>query len=326
MHRYPSSAFSEDPPAGFPFPLTPLLSRRTVMEEVIPGKVWTFEQEQGIGLGLGVSTNVRMTAVRLRDGRLWLHDPVAPTAECVDMVRSLGGDVAYVVLATTQYEHKIFAGPFSRKFPGAQVWLAPGQFSFPLNLPNQFFGIFPNGELDEDGAGMPWSEEIEQRLLRLPPLFWGSYNYCEAAFYHKASKAVLVTDAAVFVGPDPPAVIPRESLVDLGAEDGFTIRLLRAGNYRGGRDLAGGGGDRAADPAGCAGVGWRRMVLFSLFIAPDAKNILQPAASFRGLAGNFVVWRLRWATLVHVNFCQLCSVPGFTECIKLRSTDDIDQC
>ena len=25
---------------GFPFPLTPLLSRRTVMEEVIPGQVW----------------------------------------------------------------------------------------------------------------------------------------------------------------------------------------------------------------------------------------------------------------------------------------------
>jgi hypothetical protein len=47
------------------------------------------------------------------------------------------------------------------------------------NLPNQFFGIFPAGELDEDGAGMPWRGEIEQRLLRLPPLFWGSYNYCE---------------------------------------------------------------------------------------------------------------------------------------------------
>ena len=31
------------------------------------------------------------------------------------------------------------------------MWVAPGQFSFPLNLPNQFFGIFPTGELDEDG-------------------------------------------------------------------------------------------------------------------------------------------------------------------------------
>ena len=35
-------------------------------------------------------------------------------------------------------------------------------------------------------------------------------------------------------GESAPDVIPEESLVDLGAEDGFTIRLLRLGNYRGG--------------------------------------------------------------------------------------------
>lgn len=68
-----------------------------------------------------------------------------------DGVREIGGEVAYVVLATTQYEHKVFCGPFSRRFPDAQVWVAPGQFSFPLNLPNQFFGIFPAGELDKAG-------------------------------------------------------------------------------------------------------------------------------------------------------------------------------
>ena len=98
-----------------------------------------------------------------------------------------------------------------------------------------------------------------QGLLKLPPLFWGSYNYCEAAFYHKQSEVVLVTDAAVYVGESAPDVIPEESLVDLGAEDGFTIRLLRLGNYRGGRNLPGAGGDRDADPAGCAAIGWQRM-------------------------------------------------------------------
>jgi len=29
--------------------------------------------------------------------------------------------------------------------------------------------------------------------------------------------------------------------------------------------------------------------LFSLFIAPDAKNILKPSSSFEGMAGKFVV-------------------------------------
>ena len=102
---------------GFPFPLVPFLSRRTVLREVVKNKVWTLEQEQGIGFDLGVSTNVRCTIVKMRDGRLWVHDPVAPTIECLEMIERIGGDVAYVVLATTQYEHKVFAGPFARKFP-----------------------------------------------------------------------------------------------------------------------------------------------------------------------------------------------------------------
>ena len=112
---------------GFPFPLVPFLSRRTVLHEVVKNKVWTLEQEQGIGFDLGVSTNVRCTIVKMRDGRLWVHDPVAPTIECLQMIERIGGDVAYVVLATTQYEHKVFAGPFARKFPG-------GTFLFHISI------------------------------------------------------------------------------------------------------------------------------------------------------------------------------------------------
>ena len=282
---------------GFPFPLTPLLSRKTTGKTLVPGRVWTFEQEQGIGLGLGVSTSVVMSVVKLRDGRLWVHDPIAPTAELMELLAKHCGsgakgsklDVAYVVLATTQYEHKIFAGPFSRRFPKAQVWVAPGQFSFPVNLPNQFFGIFPAGELDTDGSSMPWRDEIDTKLLRLPPLFWRSYTYCEAAFLHRDSGAMFVTDAAVFVSEQPPEAVPRETLRDLGAEDGFTISLLRLGNYRGGRDLPGAGGDRTNAPELCERIGWNRTALFSLFIAPDARNILRPKRSFAGLAGKFVV-------------------------------------
>ena len=282
---------------GFPFPLTPLLSRKTVAKTLVPGRVWTFEQEQGIGLGLGVSTSVVMTVVKLRDGRLWVHDPIAPTGECLELLEKHCGsgakeaavDVAYVVLATTQYEHKIFVGPFARRFPKAQVWVAPGQFSFPANLPSQFFGIFPAGELDADGSRMPWRDEIATKLLRLPPLFWNQYTYCEAAFLHRDSGAMIVTDAAVFVSTQPPEVIPRSTLIDLGAEDGFTISLLRFGNYRGGRDLPGSGGNRVETPKLCERIGWQRMALFSLFIAPDARNILKPETSFKGLAGKFVV-------------------------------------
>ena len=281
---------------GFPFPLTPLLSRRTTVRELLPDRLWSFEQEQGIGLGLGVSTNVRMTVLRLDDGTLFVHDPIAPTEECLDLLRALNGAVSHVVLATTQYEHKIFLGPFARRFPSARVWVAPGQFSFPINLPSAFLGFprrskpVPADDDDDANANADgWPPEMARRTLRLPRLFWNQYEYCESAFYHRSTKTLLLTDAAVHVSPDPPEIIPRASLVDLGAEDGFTISLLRFGNYRGGRSLPGAGKDRVSDPDGCAAVGWRRMALFSLFIAPDAATILRPEASFAALEGRFAV-------------------------------------
>ena len=134
---------------GFPFPLTPVLRRKTTMETIVPGRVWALEQEQGIGFGLGVTTNVRMTVVRMRDGALWVHDPIAPTEECVELLAKIGGEVKYCCLSTTQYEHKIFAPAFTRAFPKCELWIAPGQFSFPLPLPNAFLGLFPKGTLGD---------------------------------------------------------------------------------------------------------------------------------------------------------------------------------
>lgn len=43
------------------FPLVPIFGRRTFRYDVLPGKIWRFEQKQGIGLGLNVAVNVRMT-------------------------------------------------------------------------------------------------------------------------------------------------------------------------------------------------------------------------------------------------------------------------
>lgn len=50
-----------------------------------------------------------------------------------------------------------------------QVYVAPYQWSFPLNLPPQFFGIFPAGEIRE-GQEMPWSDEIDHKLFLPPPI------------------------------------------------------------------------------------------------------------------------------------------------------------
>lgn len=83
-------------------------------------------------------------------------------------MKELGAPVEYIVLPTFAYEHKIFVGPFSRKFPQAQIWVAPRQWSWPLNLPLEFFGIFRARILKDEDMATPWADEIEQKVLSLP--------------------------------------------------------------------------------------------------------------------------------------------------------------
>ena len=66
-----------------------------------------------------------MTVIKLASGGLWVHAPIAPTPECLRLLKELDAPVEYIILPTFAYEHKIFVGPFSRKFPKAKVYIAP---------------------------------------------------------------------------------------------------------------------------------------------------------------------------------------------------------
>lgn len=74
----------------------------------------------------------------------------------------------FIVLPTFAYEHKIFVAPFSRAFPRAQVWVAPRQWSWPLNLPIPFLGIFGAKFLKDNDTVTPWIDEIEHKILTCP--------------------------------------------------------------------------------------------------------------------------------------------------------------
>jgi len=120
-------------------PLAPYERRKTLRVEYIPGEVWAFEQKIGL---LYVHTPVRMTAVRMEAGGLLLYGAVAPTDECIELLRELEveyGPVRYLVLPTVAVEHKTFAGPLAQRLPDAEVWVAPGQFAVPVNLPLEFW-------------------------------------------------------------------------------------------------------------------------------------------------------------------------------------------
>jgi hypothetical protein len=51
----------------------------------VKGCIWLFEQEQALGFS-SVSTNIRMTVIKLKSGGLWVHAPIAPTDECIQVI------------------------------------------------------------------------------------------------------------------------------------------------------------------------------------------------------------------------------------------------
>ncbi|KAF8096839.1 hypothetical protein N665_0299s0003 [Sinapis alba] len=260
---------------GFPFPLGPFLNRRTIRTEAVKGCIWMFEQEQALGFS-SVSTNIRMTVIKLKSGGLWVHAPIAPTKECIQLIEELGAPVEYIVLPTFAYEHKIFVGPFSRKFPKAQVWVAPRQWSWPLNLPLEFFGIFRAKTIKDGDLSTPWADEIEQKVLSSPEV--GIGPYVEVAFYHKRSRTLLVTDAVIFVPRKPPSSISSESLL-ASAKNGLAVKILSKGKQV--------PNDPVVDNPNTRQKGWERMVLQILFLGPS--NLLEPNASFAQMSQKLIV-------------------------------------
>lgn len=149
-------------------PLAPGDRRRTLIEEIVKGEIWTLDQIQGI---INVNVPVRAVIIKLSGGGLFVYNPVAPTKECLDLMRELEvkhGKVRHIVLGSLGLEHKSMAGPFSRYFPECTVWLQPGQWSFPINLPTSLFG-FPNGErlkeIPLSNEDSPWSKDFDHHVL-----------------------------------------------------------------------------------------------------------------------------------------------------------------
>eukprot|EP00803_Ostreobium_quekettii_P006277 evm.model.scf_3018.1 EVM.evm.TU.scf_3018.1 scf_3018:3596-7346(+) len=266
---------------GFPFPLGPFLQRKTIRTEVVKGKIWTFEQPQALGFSY-VAINVRMTVIKLKSGGLWVHAPIAPTGECIRLLKELGAPVEYIILPTFAYEHKIFVGPFARKFPKAKVYTAPNQWSWPINLPAPLFGIFARGTIENDDSTTPWADEIEQKLFRPPDVGIGPFLEC--AFLHKETRTLLVTDAVIFIPPKPLDVIPVSYLLENARDDG--LNTIMAGD-KDTDDIKKFKKGPVEDTPAARLKGWMRIVLLVLYFGPF--DLLEPEPSYRAVAGKLIV-------------------------------------
>lgn len=186
-------------------PLFPGSRRKTLQTTVVKDKIWTHDQAQGI---VNVNVPVRQTVIKLKGGGLWVHNPVAPTEEHLAMIRALEaehGAVKHIVLGTVALEHKVvdstlstweaaaqfllifslspstspslrpqpgpgqaLAGPFSSAFPNAAVWLQPGQWSFPIQLPPALFGFRAPRMLPTDKALVPHAHAFQSDTMCIP--------------------------------------------------------------------------------------------------------------------------------------------------------------
>lgn len=236
-------------------PLYPYGQRPTQRVEVVKDQVWTFEQFQGI---FYVVVPIRMTVVRLAPTGLLVYSPVAPTPECIALVRELEdryGPVKYIVMSTvTGIEHKVFVGPFARKFPQAQVYVTPNQWSFPLNLPLPWLGL-PGDRthmLPAESAQAPFADQVDYALL--PPIDLGLGPFGETACFHRASRTLLLTDAIVAIPAEPPAIVQIAP---------FPL-LFHA------RDAA---TDAIVDTPENRRKGWQRIALFAFYFRPSTLDV-----------------------------------------------------
>nr|WP_202895406.1 DUF4336 domain-containing protein [Iningainema tapete] len=236
-------------------PIYPYGIRRTIRKEVVKDTIWTFDQIQGI---FYVVVPIRMTVVKLEEGGLLIYAPVAPTPECIRLVKELAaehGEVKYIILPTISgLEHKVFVGPFARYFPNAQVYVAPGQWSFPLNLPLSWLGLPARRTslLPEDSSKTPFANEFDYAILGIIDL--GPGRFAEVAFFHKRSHTLLVTDSVVSVPEEPPAIVQLDPypLLFHAKDKAFDIVEDNPENRR---------------------KGWQRISLFALYFQPSVLEV-----------------------------------------------------
>ncbi|MBW4661251.1 MAG: DUF4336 domain-containing protein [Drouetiella hepatica Uher 2000/2452] len=244
-------------------PLYPYGKRRTLRTEIIKNTLWTFDQIQGI---FYVVVPIRMTIVKLETGGLLVYAPIAPTRECLRLVNEIAaehGAVKYIILPTVSgIEHKVFVGPFARRFPHAQVFVAPHQWSFPLNLPLSWLGLPAKRTqiLPSDSSQAPFADEFDYAILG--PIHLGLGPFEEVVFFHRRSRTLLVTDTILSVPIEPPAIVQIDP----------TALLFHAKDHV---------FDTVEDTPDNRRKGWQRMALFAFYFRPSAIQITKIGQSVR---------------------------------------------
>ena len=89
-----------------------------MLSTAVGDDIWTVDGPEIVFAGAPMPT--RMTVVRLDDGRLWIHSPIALTDEVEDFVRETGGEVC-ALIAPNKFHH-LWVAEWRAHFPEARVF------------------------------------------------------------------------------------------------------------------------------------------------------------------------------------------------------------
>lgn len=146
--------------------------------------LWVVERPLRFG---GLEVGTRMSVVRLRDGGLFLHSPVALDDALRAALLQVG--TPRVAVAPNRFHH-LFVGDYRAAFPEVQLFAAPGLAEKRRDL--SFDGVL------SDAAPPQWAGQLEQQF------FAGFPMMNEVVFAHRASRTLLTCDLAFNLGREAP--------------------------------------------------------------------------------------------------------------------------
>ena len=137
----------------------------------------------------GLEIGSRMTVVRLTGGALFLHSPIALDRALRGELDALG-QVSFVV-GPNRFHH-LHLGDYAKAYPDAALFAAPGLETKRKDL--QWEAVLG------DDAPTGWSGQIDQLFFRGFPVA------NEVAFFHPASRTLIVSDLAFNIGAEASAM------------------------------------------------------------------------------------------------------------------------
>ena len=156
----------------------------SILREYVPGTIWITEY--GVRY-FGIDLTARMSVIRLPEGGVLLHSPCEITPALAEEIRAIGPVTAIIAPGNFHYLHVPCA---QAVFPAARSFASPGIAEKRPDL--RFDAVLTDTPPPE------WRGVLEQVVVQ------GSRIMVEVAFFHVASKTLLLVDLIENIGDKTP--------------------------------------------------------------------------------------------------------------------------